>query len=78
MEKNLILGTKLKGRGSEKIIKASNIIDVYTRLEVLLGSKLNGHTNTLTEASTLIDQIYKRGETPNKLQYRNALSKFST
>ena len=39
----------LKGRGVEKIIIPSNIIDIYTRLEILLGLKLAGHTNTLTE-----------------------------
>ena len=30
------LDTKLKGRGVEKIIIPSNIIDIYTRLEILL------------------------------------------
>ena len=32
----------------------NNIIDIYTRLEVLLGLKLSGHTDTLTEASNLL------------------------
>ena len=68
---------KLKGRGVEKIIIPSNIIDIYTRLEVLLGLKLSGHSDTLTEASNLIDELYKRGEIQNKQQYRNALNKFS-
>ena len=73
----LNLDTKLKGRGVEKIIMPSNIIDNYTRLEVLLGPKLSGHTDTtLTEASNLIDELYKRGEIQNKQQYRNALDKF--
>ena len=45
-----------------KIIIPSNIIDIYTRLEILLGLKLSGHTDTLTEASNLIDELYKRGE----------------
>ena len=71
------LNTELKGRGIEKIIIPSNIIDIYTRLEVLLGLKLSGHTDTLTEASNLIDELYKRGEIQNKQQYRNALNKFS-
>ena len=74
----LNLDTKLKGRGIEKTIIPSNIIDIYTRLEILLGLKLSGHTNTLTEASNLIDELYKRGEIQNKQQYRNALNKFST
>ena len=68
----------LKGRGIEKIIIPSNIIDIYTRLEVLLGSNLSGHTDTLTEASNLIDQLYKLGEKQNEQQYRNALDKFLT
>ena len=65
----------LQGEGV-KIIP-SNIIDIYTRLEILLGLKLSGHTDTLTEASNLIDELYKRGEIQNKQQYRNAPNKFS-
>ena len=68
----MILDTKLKGRGVEKIIIPSNKIDIYTRFEILLGLKLSGHTDTLTEASNLIDEIYKRGEIQNKQQYRKA------
>ena len=67
----------LQGEGL-KIIIPSNIIDIYTRLEILLGLKLSGHTDTLTEASNLIDELYKRGEIQKKQQYRNALDKFST
>ena len=67
----------LQGEGV-KIIIPSNIIDIYTRLEILLGLKLSGHTDTLTEASNLIDELYKRGEIQNKQQYRNALNKFQT
>ena len=43
----------LQGEGV-KIIIPSNITDIYTRLEILLGLKLSGHTDTLTEASNLI------------------------
>ena len=68
----------LKGEGIEKIIIPNNIIDIYTRLEVLLGLKLSGHTDTLTEASNLIDELYKRGEFRNKQHYRNALNKFQS
>ena len=68
----------LQGRGFEKIIIPSNIIDIYTRLEILLGLKLSGHTDTLTEASNLIDELYKRREIQNKQQYRNAPNNFST
>ena len=61
-----------------KIIIPSNIIDRYTRLEFLLGLKLFGHTDTLTEATNLIDELYKRGETQNEQQYRTALDNFSS
>ena len=67
----------LQGEGV-KIIIPSNIIDIYTRLEILLGLKFSGHTDTLTEASNLIDELYKLGEIQNKQQYRNALNKFNT
>ena len=67
----------LQGEGV-KIIIPSNIIDIHTRLEILLGLKLSGHTDTLTEASNLIDELYKRGEIQNEQQYKNALNKFQT
>ena len=38
----------LEGEGVKSIMP-SNIIDTYTRLEVLLGPKLSDHTDTLTE-----------------------------
>ena len=84
VSRNLNLDTKpktkpkLKGRGVEKIIIPSNIIDIYTRLEILLGLKLSGHTDTLTEASAVLDELYKRGEIQNKQPYRNDLNKFSS
>ena len=67
----------LEGQGV-KIIIPSDIIDIYTRLEILLGFKLSGHSDTLREASNLIDELFKRGEIQNEQQYRNALNKFST
>ena len=70
--------TKLDGRGIEKFIIPSTIIDIYARLEILLGLKLSGHTITLTEASILKDQIIKMGEFRSEQQYRNALDKFHT
>ena len=76
--KDILKPNNLQGRGIEKIIIPSNIIDIYTRLEVLLGLKLSGHTDTLTEASNLIEELYKRGEIQNKQQYQNALDKFLT
>ena len=51
----------LQGEGIKFIIP-SNIIDIYTRLEILLGLKLAGHSDILTEASALIDELYKRDE----------------
>ena len=74
--KNILIPINLQGRGIEKIIIPNNIIEIYTRLEVLLGLKLSGHSDTVTEASNLIDELYKRGEIQNKQQYRNALDKF--
>ena len=78
VRKILKLGSKLKDRGIEKNIIPSNIIDIYTRLEILLGLKLSGHTDTLPEASNLIDDLYKRGEIQNKHQFRYVLNKFQT
>ena len=54
----MLIPINLQGRGIEKIFKKSNIIDIYTRLEILLGLELSGHSDTLTEASNLIDEIY--------------------
>ena len=67
-----------EGEGIQKIIIPSNIIDIHTRLEILLGLKLSGHSDTLTEASNLIDELYKQGEIKNKQQYQNALDKLLT
>ena len=67
----------LQGQGVNIIIH-SNIIDIHTRLEILLGLKLSGHTDTLTVASNLIDELYKRGEIQNKQQYGKAHDKFKT
>ena len=59
VRKNLNLDKQLKSRGIEKIFIPSNMIDIYTRLEILLGLELSGHTDTLTETSNLIDELYK-------------------
>ena len=69
--------SELEGEGL-KIIIPFNIVDIYTRFEVLLGLKLSGHTDTLTEASALIDQLYKMSEIQNKQQNRIAPNTFST
>ena len=52
-----------------KIVIPSDLIDIYTRLEFLLGLKLSGHSNILTEASNLIDEFYKTGEILNEQKY---------
>ena len=44
-----------------KLIIVSNNIDNWTRLAILLGLNLFGHADTLTEASNLIDDLYKKG-----------------
>ena len=68
----------LEGRENEKIDITSNINDIQTRLKSLQGLKLSGHTDTLTEASKLIDNLFKRSEIQNEQQYRIALNKFHT
>ena len=68
----------LEGQGIENIIIPSIIIDIYIRLEVLLGSKLSGHTDILTEASNLVDDLYKKGKIQNKQKNQKALNKVST
>ena len=68
----------IEGERIEKIVNPSIIVDFYTRLEVLLGLKQSGHTDTLTEASNLIDEIYKRSKLKIEKLYRNALDRFST
>ena len=65
-------------REGVKLIIPSNINDNYTRLEIILGLKISSHTDTLTEASNIIDELYKRGEIQNKQQYRNAPNNFQT
>ena len=66
----------LQGEGV-RILIASNIIDIYIILEIFLGLKFSGQTDTLTEETNLIDELYKRGEIQNELQNRNAPNKFS-
>ena len=67
----------LQGEGVN-IILPCNIIDIYTRLEILLRLKLSAHTDTSTEAGNLIDELYKRGEILNEQQNRNAIKNYST
>ena len=66
----------LQGEGWKKVIPFDNIED-WTRLQNFLELKLSGHTNTLTEASSLIKK-FKKGETQADQRYRNALDNFYT
>ena len=68
----------LQGQGNEKIFKPSNIINIWTKLEVLLGLKLTSNIDALTEASDLIDKSIKKDEMQNEWQYRSALNKYSS
>ena len=71
------LSDNLQGQGL-KIIIPSKIIDVYNRLEILLRLRLIGLSDTLTESTNLIDDLYKRGEMQKEQQYRIALDKLYT
>ena len=68
---NVDKSNDLRGDGM-KVIIPPDIVDFYTRLEVLLGIKPSGRADTLTEASSLIDEIYKKGDI-EKEQNRNAV-----
>ena len=74
----LNLDTKLRRTGIENDFIPSNVIVVYTRLGILLGLYLSGHTDTSTEASDSVDELYKRGEIQTEQQSRNAGDKFRT
>ena len=76
--KTIFSKNNLKGRRYEKTIIPSNIIDIDSKLEILLELRLSSHTDTLTEASNLIDELYKTGEVQNEQQYRSAIDKFHT
>ena len=67
----------LQGEGV-KIIIPSYIFDINTRLGILIGLKLPGLADTLTEASNLKGELYRMGERQNEQQHRNALNKFNT
>ena len=67
----------MEGQGV-KTITPSNKIDIYTRLEILLRLIFAGHSDTLTQASNLIDQLNRMGEIQNEQQYQNAINNFHT
>ena len=70
---NVDKSNDLRGDGME-IITPADIVDIYARLKVLLGIKPSGRADTLTEASNLIDEIYKKGDIEEE-QNRNAVYK---
>ena len=41
------------------------------KIRSTLRIKIIGHTDTLTEASNLIDELYKKGEIQTQEQYKN-------
>ena len=53
-------------------------MDFYKRLELLLGFNLSGHTDTLAEASNLIDEICKQGEIEKEQQNLNVFIEFQS
>ena len=68
--------TDLEGNGTKTIVVPSDSDEIWTRLQVLLGLKLAGHTDTLIEASQLLDALFKKDEIETEQQYRNAIDKF--
>ena len=61
-----------------KIIIQFILVHIWIRLEVLLGLKPSGRTDTVTEASNLTDGMYKRIEKQNKQQNGNALYEYKS
>ena len=59
--------SEIAGQGF-KITITSNKNDNWTRIEVLLGFKLSGLTDTLTDASNMINDLYKKCEIQNEQQ----------
>ena len=74
---NESLESDLEGNGTKTIVVPSDSDEIWTRLQVLLGLKLAGHTDTLIEASQLLDALFKKGEIETEQQYRNAIDKFN-
>ena len=57
----------LGGEGMEFLVTCK-ITDIWTRLQVLLEKKLSGHTDILTEARPLIDEINEIRELQNIIE----------
>ena len=55
---------------------SSDLEKLFIRLETLLGITLQGHNNTLSEASAVLDKLLKK-EYFTKEECNNAISKFS-
>ena len=70
------LSSDLEGNGTKTIVVPSDSNEIWSRLQILLGLKLAGHTDTLIEASQLLDVLFKKGEIQTQQQYSNAIDKF--
>ena len=70
------LESDLEGNGTKTIVVPSDSDEMWTRLKVLLGIKLAGHTDSVIEASQLLHALFKKGEIETEQQYRNAIDKF--
>ena len=77
MEFQKKLSKKIKDKAIKSII-SSNIFDIFTRLEVLLGLKLSGPTDTPTQASNLINELHKTGEKEKIQKYQKAVDELYT
>ena len=67
---------EIEGQGMIILIN-SNIITIWTTLEVLLELTLSGHTDTLTEGSNLIDELYEKTQTKQFQRCSKSLSRQS-
>ena len=56
-----------------KVIIPSKFIVNYTGVHVLLGLIICGHADTPTEASNLLEELYKTEEIQNEQKSRNGL-----
>ena len=61
-----------------KVIIASFIVDIWTRIQILHGLKQPGFTSTLREDSNLLDDLFKKARIQNEENYRNAVDKLHT
>ena len=65
---DIVYKTNKKEKEKTKIINSSIFIAFSTRLETLPVLKLRRHTDTLTEASSSVDELYEKDEIQNRKQ----------